>query len=134
VLYCHYSTIADATSLRRTFLPDPAILAQAIVDLLSDKQATDIVLLELARVSSLADYFVIAGGGTTRQLNALLSALDQELDPALPPMRRSEGTADSGWILLDYGDVVVHLFSPEQRAFYNLEGLWRRSAPIVRFT
>jgi ribosome-associated protein len=92
------------------------------------------VLLELARVSSLADYFVIATAGSTRQLNALVSALDQELDPSLPGMRRSEGTPDSGWILLDYGDVVVHLFSPEQRAFYDLEGLWRRSAPIVRFT
>jgi ribosome-associated protein len=121
-------------NLRRTSLPDPAIFAQAIIDLLSDKQASNIVLLELSRVSSLADFFVIATAGSTRQLDALASALDEELDRSFPRLRRREGTADSGWILLDFGEVVVHLFSAEERAFYDLEGLWRRSVPIVRFT
>jgi len=134
VLHCHHRRLRTASAPRRTFLADSANLAQAIVDLLSERQAVDIVLLELSRVSSLADFFVIASAGSSRQLDSLVAALDQELDASQPSLRRSEGTADSGWVLLDYGDVVVHLFSPEERAFYDLEGLWRRSAPIVRFT
>lgn len=83
----------------------------------------------------MADFFVIATGTSVRQLNSLLQALDEDLqlDGARPRPRRTEGTADSGWILVDYGDVVVHLFGEEERAFYNLEGLWSRSAPVVRF-
>ena len=116
-------------------LPDPASLAQAIIDLLSERQAVDIVQLEITQVSSLADYFVIATGTSVRQLNGLLQALDEDLqiDDSRPQPRRTEGTADSGWILIDYGNVVVHLFGQEERAFYNLEGLWSRSAPVVRF-
>jgi ribosome-associated protein len=120
---------------RRTGLPEPAALAHAIIDLLSDRQASDIVLLEITQVSSLADYFVIATATSTRQLNGLIQALDEDLhlDEARPRPRRIEGTADSGWVLIDYGDVVVHLFAPEERAFYDLEGLWSRSVPVVRF-
>jgi len=82
-----------------------------------------------------ADYFVIATATSTRQLHGLVQALDEDLqlDHTRPRPRRSEGTADSGWILIDYGDVVVHLFDEEERAFYNLEGLWSRSVPVVRF-
>jgi ribosome-associated protein len=121
--------------LRSTRLTDPAALAQAIVDVLTERQAEDIVLLDISHVSSLADYFVIATATSTRQLNSLLQAMDEELrlDGARPRPRRTEGTADSGWVLLDYGDVVVHVFGKEEREFYNLEGLWSRSASVVRF-
>jgi ribosome-associated protein len=120
---------------RSSGLPDPAALAQAIVDLLTDRQAADIVLLDISHVSSLADYFVIATGTSARQLNSLTEALDEDLrlDGVRPKPRRTEGTAESGWILLDYGDVVVHLFGQEEREFYKLEGLWSRSASVVRF-
>jgi ribosome-associated protein len=120
---------------RRLDLPDPAILAHAIIDLLSDRQASEIVLLEITQISSLADYFVIASATSNRQLNSLVQALDEDLniDHSRPRPRRIEGTADSGWVLIDYGDVVVHLFGEEERAFYDLEGLWSRSVPVVRF-
>lgn len=138
MLYCFYfgrpragPCAEDASG--RSPLPDAAALAQAIVDLLSEKQAADIALLEIAHVSTVADAFVIATATSTRQLNALITALDEELDSAYPRPRHIEGSADSGWVLIDYGDVVVHLFAPEERAFYNLEGLWGRSVPIVRF-
>lgn len=121
--------------LRRLGLPDSAALAHAIIDLLSDRQAADIVLLEITQVSSLADYFVIATGTSIRQLDGLTQALDEDLnlEGMRPRPRRIEGTPDSGWVLMDYGDVVVHLFGEEERRFYNLEGLWSRSVPVVRF-
>jgi ribosome-associated protein len=110
-------------------------LAQAIVDLLTERQADDIALLDISHVSSLADYFVIATGSSIRQLGGLLQGLDEDLhvDGVRAKPRRTEGTAESGWILIDYGDVVAHLFGEEERDFYNLEGLWSRSAAVVRF-
>jgi ribosome-associated protein len=114
-------------------LPDPSALAQATVDILSDRQATDIILLDIRHVSTIADYFVIATGSSVRQLNALAEALDDGLRAVGARPRRVEGTAESGWLLIDYGDVVVHLFAPEERRFYDLEGLWSRSVPVVRF-
>jgi ribosome-associated protein len=118
---------------RESLLPDSSTLAQTIIDVLSDRQAADIVLLDIAHVSTIADYFVIATATSTRQLNSLVEALDDGLREASIRPRRTEGTADSGWILLDYGDVVVHLFGEEERRFYDLEGLWSRSVPVVRF-
>ena len=114
-------------------LPNESDLAQAIIDLLSERQAEDIVLLDISQVSSFADIFIIATGGNARQLNALIQTLDEDLDTAYPRPRRVEGTPDSGWVLLDFGDVIVHLFAPNERAFYDLEALWSRSVPVVRF-
>lgn len=114
-------------------LPDSSTLAHAIIDLLSDRQAEDIVLLDIANASTIADYFVIATGTSTRQLGSLVAALNETGGQIPGRARRIEGTTDSGWILLDYGDVVVHLFGAEERSFYDLEGLWSRSVPVVRF-
>lgn len=90
-------------------------------------------MLDIAQVSGFADIFVIASATSVRQLNALIETIDEDLDRRLPRPRRIEGAAESGWVLLDFGDVIVHLFSPAEREFYNLEGLWSRSVPIVRF-
>jgi ribosome-associated protein len=108
-------------------------LARRIVDLAADKQASDIVLLDIRGVSLIADYFVICTAGSERQASAILKDLGDKLleEFARKPMH-TEGKPDSGWVLLDYGDVIVHIFSPTQRAFYDLEELWAAATPIVR--
>jgi ribosome-associated protein len=107
-------------------------LARKIVDLLAEKQAGDVLLLDISKVASFADYFVIASGQTVRQLEAMLESVDGGLSPeGVEPLGR-EGNAASGWALLDYGDVIVHLFGQEERGYYDLEGLWHDATPVVR--
>lgn len=112
---------------------DSAEIAQRIVEILSDRQAEAIAQIDISKVSTFADYFVIATAGNVRQLNALIETLDREMKQAGVEMGLQEGEPESGWVLLDFEDVIVHLFSREQREFYDLEGLWSRSAPLVRF-
>lgn len=109
-------------------------MAQKIVDELSERQAQDITMVDISKVAGFADRFVIATTPSVRQMNAVIDALDETLGKAGVHIRRREGSPDSGWVLLDFSDVVVHLFGPEERAFYNLEELWGKSAPVVRFT
>jgi ribosome-associated protein len=96
-------------------------------------QAEDILLLDIRNAASFADYFVIGTAGSERQLDAVLTEIDKRLgkEEKLRPMGR-EGEPASGWVLLDYGDVIVHLFAPEQRTYYDLEGLWATGVPVVR--
>jgi ribosome-associated protein len=83
-------------------------------------------------VASFADYFVLASAQTVRQLEAMLEVVDEGLSPdSVKPMGR-EGDATSGWVLLDYGDVIVHLFGREERSYYDLEGLWHDGTPLLR--
>jgi ribosome-associated protein len=84
-------------------------------------------------VSPIADYFVICTAGSERQTAAILKDLSEKLveEQRRKPLH-TEGQADSGWVLLDYGDVIAHIFSPSQRSFYNLEQLWSAATPIVR--
>jgi len=103
------------------------------VDVLTDKKGEDILLLDITGLSVLTDYFIICSGTTERQLSALSSSVRQEVKKALAifPLH-VEGEPSSGWVLMDYGSVVVHLFAPELRAFYDLEGLWREGRTVVR--
>ncbi len=90
------------------------------------------LLLDISKVASFADYFVIASGQTVRQLEAMLESVDEGLSPdGVKPMGR-EGDAASGWALLDYGDVILHVFGNEERDYYDLEGLWHDATPVVR--
>lgn len=108
-------------------------LARRVVDLAADKQASDIVLLDIRGVSLIADYFVICTVGSERQASAILKDLaDKTLEEFGRKPLHQEGTPDSGWVLLDYGDVIVHVFSSSQREFYKLEGLWATATPVVR--
>ena len=111
-------------------LLESAELAQRIADLLSDRQAEDIVLMDISKVSSFTDYFVIATATNPRQMNALIESLDRDLRPAARPLR-TEGAPDSGWVLIDFGDAIVHLFAPEERRYYNIEELWARGVSVV---
>jgi ribosome-associated protein len=112
---------------------EPQALARRIVEIASDKLATDIVLLDIRSVATVADYFVVASTASDRQMQAVVRDLEQTLrnDDGVRPLR-TEGQASSGWVLIDYGDVVVHLFSAEQRGFYRLEELWSAAVPLVR--
>lgn len=108
-------------------------MAREIVDIIADGKGEDILLLDLRELTTMTDYFIICSGGSDRQLRALMDAVREELKQrqGLGPLR-VEGEPPSGWILMDYGSVVVHLFAPELRAFYDLEGLWRASRVVVR--
>lgn len=96
---------------------------QAIVDALDDKRAKDITVLDLTGVSDSLDWFVIATGESQLQLQALEGAVLERLKGAGRRPRGVEGPSQR-WLLIDYGDLVVHLMSPEAREFYDLEGLW----------
>ena len=109
-----------------------AELARRVVDILSDKRAEDILLLDIRSVALFADYFVIASAETARHTQALCDSLDEELAKDGVSAWGREGEAGAGWVLLDYGDVIIHIFGPEQRSFYDLEGLWREAVPVVR--
>ena len=89
---------------------EPLDLAQRLADLLSERQAADIVLMDISKVSTFTDYFVIATVGSQRQMNAIIESLDVDLrEDGIRP-RRTEGAPDSGWVLMDFGDAIVHLF------------------------
>lgn len=109
---------------------NPTELAHTIVDLVSDKQAQNTVLLDLHSLSLMADYFVICTATSDRQTQALVDTLNEAVKAAGAHALATEGEASSGWMLIDYGSVIVHIFAPEQRAFYQLEQLWQ-AAPVV---
>jgi ribosome-associated protein len=107
-------------------------LSRRAVDILSDRQAHNILLLDVRGVTTLADYFVIANGDSERQLRALTDTVDKLFVDERIQQLRIEGTPDSGWVLLDYGAVIIHLFSPAQRGFYNIERVWDEATPLLR--
>ena len=125
-----YAVGADI--LHRWETLEPNDLARQIVDIASEKQAEDIVMLDIRDMTPFADYFVIMSAESRRQLNALEEDLVQVLKHAGIPLRHREGKSDTGWILLDYGDVVVHLFGAEQRQYYRLEQFWAQATQVVR--
>ena len=97
-----------------------------------DKKAADMVVLELAPLTTLADYFVICSGGSERQLDAIADGIIYGLrDERLRPIGR-EGTAASHWVLIDFGSVIVHIFTPPERDYYGLEKHWSEARTILR--
>ena len=111
---------------------EPSDAARRIIDLLTDRQAEEITLLDISEVASFADYFIIATATNARQMRAVVATLTKELRGDGVRPRHQEGESDSGWVLLDYGSIIVHLFSPELRDRYNLEELWREAKQVVR--
>jgi ribosome-associated protein len=103
------------------------------VDAIADKKGEDILLLDIREVSPFTDYFVISSGNSERQLRALADGLDEDLKKNYQRRPLSvEGRPETGWVLIDYGDVIVHLFSADRRSYYNLEALWREGKVVVR--
>ena len=103
-----------------------------MVEVASDKLAGDIVMLDLRRLTYFADYFVIMSAESSRQIQALEEDITHALEEAGIPRFHREGTHASGWVLLDFSDVIVHIFGPDEREFYGLEQLWARAPQVVR--
>ena len=99
-------------------------LLKLVLTQLDDDQAQDIVTIPLEGKSSIADHMVVASGRSTRQVAAMANKLAEKLKQAGEPSPRIEGLPAADWVLIDAGDVVVHLFRPEVRSFYNLERMW----------
>jgi ribosome-associated protein len=102
------------------------------VDAIAERLGSDIVLLDMNGVSLLADYFVLCNAESRPQFRAILEEVEKRAKAAGGRRLHVEGEAESGWVLLDYGTVVVHIFDPELRAYYNLEELWKEARLVVR--
>ncbi|NJK81214.1 MAG: ribosome silencing factor [Chloroflexaceae bacterium] len=101
------------------------------MELAEDKQAYDIVMLDIRKLSTIADYFVICSADNERQIKAIVDYIDEVIHHEFGLNPRIEGAITSGWIVLDYNDVVIHVFSGTQRAYYQLERVWSKAAPVV---
>ncbi len=105
-----------------------------VCSLLSAKKAGDIVYIDVAEKTSLCDYFIVCSGRSTTQVRALAENLEEKLEKDYGEIpRRKEGLRDGRWAVLDYADVIVHIFNDEERDFYNLERLWEDGKNIVRY-
>jgi len=113
-------------------LLDATLMARKIVDKLSDMKGVDTLLLDMHDVSLLADYFIISTGEVERHIQAMADEVTGALKTVGASPFHTEGDAGSGWVLLDYGDVVVHLMSPKMRAYYRLEEFWKDARVVVR--
>lgn len=114
---------------------DSQTLARQIVDIIEEKQAADIVLLDVSEQTSIATYFIVATIDNERQAKAIEDDLFEKLRVAqnIRPLNMHGVEVNSGgWSLLDYGDVIVHLFSTEKRDYYNLEELWRKANVVLK--
>lgn len=100
-------------------------MALLAVEALENKKAEDICIIDISEVSVLADYFIIAGGSNTSQIQAMSDEVDEKLGRAGCPLKQIEGYQSANWILLDFGDIIVHIFDKENRLFYDLERIWR---------
>ncbi len=100
-------------------------MAKLAVQALEDKKALDIKVIDISNVSVLADYFIIASGTNRNQVQALVDNVDETLGRAGFPPKQVEGYKTANWILLDFNDIIVHVFDSENRLFYNLERIWR---------
>lgn len=104
--------------------------ATLAVEALEDKKGEDISIIDISEVSVIADYFIIAGGNNKSQIQALSDAVDEKLGRAGLPLKQIEGYNNANWILLDFGDIIVHIFDKENRLFYDLERIWRDGKKI----
>lgn len=105
-------------------------LAGLAIEALEDKKAEDIKVIDISEVSVIADYFLIAGGSNRSQIQALCDSVEEKLGKAGAPVRQIEGYDTATWILMDFGDIIVHIFDKENRLLYDLERIWRDGKQI----
>jgi len=107
-------------------------LAHKIIEALEDKKGENILLLDIKDVASFTDYFVICNGTSDRMLDALAKGVLEVTKKDYKKRGRIDGKAQEGWLVMDYGDVVVHLFAPDMRKFYDLEELWSDGKVLLK--
>ncbi len=105
-------------------------LAKICARVALDAKAEDLVILDVKGISSFTDYFVIMNGRSTRHVQGLAETIEQEMRSKRVNASHAEGIQEGMWVLLDFDDVVVHIFHHEQRKFYDLEGLWHDAKPV----
>jgi ribosome-associated protein len=112
---------------------ESAGLANLITDIIVELLGEDVVVLDLKEITTFTDYFIIASAASHRQLNAMQSRIREEMkkleEPLLP--KNVEGVSDTGWILMDYNSVIIHLFDHETRDYYQLEALWKNARVVA---
>lgn len=106
-------------------MQDNLEIARAAQKAAEDKKGEDVIILDIREIADFADYFVLATGKNRNQMEAMADAVDEALIKGGAVHKCTEGNKDSGWILMDYGDVIVHLFDEESRSFYDLERIWK---------
>ncbi len=107
-------------------------IAHRAVDIAADQQAADIRLLDIKAFRAFAEYFVVLSAESARQMNTVLEEIEAGIGKLGAKAHHREGTAESGWVLLDYGDVLVHVFAPAQREYFDLEGLWGAARTLIQ--
>lgn len=105
-------------------------MAKLAIGALEDKKAEDIKVIDISDVSTIADYFIIASGKNRSQIQAMCDNVDEALGRAGATLKQTEGYQNANWILMDYGDIIVHIFDAENRLFYELERIWRDGKEI----
>lgn len=105
-------------------------LVYKAVKSIDDKLGEDIMVLEISKISSICDYFIIASASSARQVKSIADEVEDRLAELDVSLRHKEGYHTGGWILMDYGDFVIHLFHQEDRAFYNIERIWKDATVI----
>lgn len=99
-------------------------MVRIIYDALAEKKGEDIRVIDISSISVMADYFVITNGNSNSQMDALVENVEEQMHKTGHSLKQREGTKGGAWVLLDYGDVIVHIFDKESRSFYNLERIW----------
>ena len=105
-------------------------LVKVAAKALSDKKGVDVKVLDIRGISPIADYFVIGSAKNANQIEAMQDAVDEEMHKVGAELKQIEGNRNSTWILMDYNDVIVHIFSEEDRLFYDLERVWTDGKPV----
>lgn len=105
-------------------------IAKIAYNALDDKKGIDITVIDISNISVIADYFIIAGGSNENQVKAMADAVEEELGKLDVHIKHIEGYQNANWILMDYNDVIIHVFNQEDRLFYDLERIWRDGKEI----
>lgn len=107
-------------------------MARIAYNALEEKKGENIKVINISGVSIIADYFIIATGGSNSQINALVDNVNEKMHKAGYPLKQREGYGQGSWVLLDFGDIIVHVFDKENRSFYNLEHVWSDGREVTR--